>query len=335
MRISDLGEFGLIELVRQWSQPDQWVGDAAAYRLTVANGDDAAALTFPAGPVTQIYTTDTMVAGVHFTSGTMPWRDLGWKAIASNISDVAAMGGEPGTALVTLGLPPDTPVADVEELYAGMMEICRKFGAQIIGGDMVRSPVAFITVALTGSCSQSPMVRTAAQPGHQVAITGPVGSSAGGLRQLLASRSGDDIDGSELVRQHRRPRPHVAAGQALAAAGVHAAMDVSDGLADDLGKLCAASGVSATIFSDRVPALPALKNAFPDDWMDLALYGGEDYVLLFTAPADIMDAAMTHLPPGGGVIGEVGDGEPGSVAVLDGQGTPMSRAGAGWDHFAS
>ncbi|MXZ91094.1 MAG: thiamine-phosphate kinase [Chloroflexi bacterium] len=335
MRISDLGEFGLIDLVRQWTQPDQSATDAAAYRLTVANGDDAAALTFPAGPLTRLYTTDTMVAGVHFTAGTTPWRDLGWKAIASNISDVAAMGGEPEAALVTLGLPPDTPVAGVEQLYAGMMEICRQFGAQIIGGDMVRSPVAFITVALTGACSGSPMVRTVAQPGHVVAVTGPLGSSAGGLRQLLETGAGESIDESELVQQHRRPLPHVAAGQALAAAGVRSAMDVSDGLADDLAKLCAASGVSAEIYANKVPALSALKTAFPDDWLDLALYGGEDYVLLFTAPADIMDAAMTRLPPGGAVIGEVKAGEPGSVLVLDGQGSPRLRAGAGWDHFAA
>ncbi len=334
MRISDLGEFGLIELVRQWTQPDQSATDSAPYRLTVPNGDDAAALTFPAGPLTQLYTTDTMVAGVHFTAETTPWRDLGWKAIASNISDVAAMGGQPEAALVTLGLPPDTPVAAVEQLYAGMMEICRQFGAQIIGGDMVRSPVAFITVALTGACSGSPMVRTAAQPGHLVAVTGPLGSSAGGLRQLLATDTGDSINDSELVQQHRRPVPHVATGQALTAAGVRSAMDVSDGLADDLGKLCAASGVSAEIYANDVPALSALKTAFPDDWLDLALYGGEDYVLMFTAPPDIMEAAMTRLPPGAAVVGEIGDAEPGSVVVLDGQGSPRLRAGAGWDHFA-
>ena len=340
MRISDLGEFGLIELVRQWTQPDHPTTDAAPYRLTVANGDDAAAVTFPTGPVTQLYTTDTMVDGVHFTAGTTPWRDLGWKAIASNISDVAAMGGEPGAALVTLGLPPDTPVASVEQLYAGMREICRKFGAQIIGGDMVRSPVPFITVALTGICSGPPMVRTAAEPGHLVAVTGPLGSSAGGLRQLLANYGGlathgeNDVGRSELVRQHWRPCPHVAAGKVLAAAGVRSAMDVSDGLADDLAKLCSASGVSAEIYANDVPTLSALKTAFPDDWLDLALYGGEDYVLLFTAPPDIMDSVMTRLPPGGGVIGEVKAGEPGSVVVLDGQGSPRLRAGAGWDHFA-
>ena len=332
MLISELGEFGLIELVQRWTQPGPSPVGAVPYRIAVGNGDDTAAITFPAGSLTELYTTDTMVDGVHFTAATTPWRDLGWKAVASNVSDVAAMGGAPAAALVTLGLPPDTPVAGVKELYAGMMEICGEFGAHIIGGDMVRSPVAFVTVALTGICSGPPMVRTAAEPGHLVAVTGPLGSSAGGLRQLLAGDVPDQS--SELVRQHRRPCPHVAAGKALAAAGVRCAMDVSDGLADDLGKLCSASGVSAVIYADKAPAIPALKTAFPDDWLDLALYGGEDYVLLFTAPSDIMDAAMTRLPPGGAVIGEVKDGAPGSVVVLDEHGAPRSRAGAGWDHFA-
>ena len=333
MRISDLGEFGLIELVQQWTQSDgpAAASDAGAYRLAVANGDDAAAVTFPTGPVTELYTTDTMVDGIHFTAATTPWRDLGWKALASNISDVAAMGGDPATALITLGLPPDTPVASVKELYGGMMEICGEFGARIIGGDMVRSPVAFVTVALTGICSGPPMVRTAAEPGHPVAVTGPVGGSAGGLRQLLAGNTSDE---SELIRQHRRPCPHVAAGKVLVAAGVRCAMDVSDGLADDLGKLCAASGVSAVIYADKAPTIPALETAFPDDWLDLALYGGEDYVLLFTAPADIMDAAMTLLPSGGAVIGAITDGAPGAVAILDSDGKPVSHTGGGWDHFA-
>jgi thiamine-monophosphate kinase len=110
-------------------------------------------------------------------------------------------------------------------------------------------------------------------------------------------------------------------------------MDVSDGLADDLGKLCKASGISARIFADRLPVLPALKNTFPDDWLDLALYGGEDYVLLFTAPPDIMDVAIEALPDGAAVIGEIVDGEPGTVTILDSMGNTINRSGAGWDHF--
>ena len=183
MRISDLGEFGLIELVQQWLQTTSGpavLSDGLPYRITVGNGDDAAAVTFGRAPVTELYTTDTMVDGIHFTSLTTPWRDLGWKSLASNISDVAAMGGYPAVALITLGLPSDTRVTDVKDLYAGMTEICGEFGVRIIGGDMVGSPVAFITVGLTGIASGAPMVRTAAEPDHLVAVTGPVGGSAGG-----------------------------------------------------------------------------------------------------------------------------------------------------------
>ena len=337
MRISDLGEFGLIELIQQWTRssivPPEPAG-SADYRLTVENGDDAAACTFAGGTLTEFYTTDTMVDGVHFTSHTTPWRDLGWKALASNISDIAAMGGAPAWALVTLGLPSDTPVADVAELYAGMSEICGEYGAQIIGGDMVSSPVIFVTVALTGISRDAPMLRSAAQPGHQVAITGPVGGSAGGLKLLLAGASADDKAATTLAGLHRRPRPHIAEGRALIDAGVGVAMDVSDGLADDLGKLCASSRVAARIMVDRVAVPDALKETYPDDWQELALYGGEDYVLLFTAPPEVMTNAMAAVATAC-IIGEIIAGTPGQVTVVDAQGNALSRKGSGWDHFAN
>ena len=332
MRISELGEFGLIALVQRWTQAAGSPTDSP-FQLTVDNGDDAAAVTFRRSPVTELYTTDTMVDGIHFTAATTPWRDLGWKAIASNISDVAAMGGLPGLALITLGLPPDTEVSAIEELYAGMTEICREFGAYIVGGDMVRSPVAFVTVALTGIAAGDPMLRTAAQPGHQVGLTGPVGGSAAGLRALLdpPAQRGKVVE--TLIDRHRRPRPHVAEGKILTAAGVRSAMDVSDGLADDLGKLCAASGVGATLWAEQIPVEPALPEVFPSHWLDLALYGGEDYVLLFTAPPDTMVAALSLLPPGAAVVGEITAGQPGEVAVLNADGSPRPQGGAGWDHF--
>ena len=336
MRISDLGEFGLIELVQQWTreaEPHGGVGPAGVYRAVVDNGDDAAAVTFGADQVVELYTTDTMVDGIHYTSETTPWRDLGWKAVASNVSDVAAMGGTPAFALVTLGLPPDTLVEDIRELYAGMAEICRQFGTRVIGGDMVRSPVGFITVALTGIASGKPMVRTAAKPGHLVGVTGPVGGSAGGLRAMLegAGTAGPGKDRLTIV--HRRPRPHVAEGQTLVAHGVDSAMDVSDGLADDLSKLCLSSGVAATIRAEKVPADPMLKSVFAEDWLDLALYGGEDYVLLFTAPPAVMRDVIDRLPDSAAIIGEITDGKPGTVTVLDAVGNPRLRGGAGWDHF--
>ena len=336
MRISDLGEFGLIELVQEWTReaglPEE-SGPAAVCRAVVGNGDDAAAVTFLKNQVTELYTTDTMVDGVHFTANTTPWRDLGWKAIASNISDVAAMGGTPAFALVTLGLPADTLVDDIRELYAGMTEICREFGTRVIGGDMVRSPVAFVTVALTGIATGKPMVRTAARPGHLIGVTGPVGGSAGGLRAMLEGVKVVAPDKDRLTVNHRRPRPHVAEGQTLVANGIESAMDVSDGLADDLAKLCAASSVAANIWSDKVPADPALKSVFAEDWLDLALYGGEDYVLLFTAPPEMMTAVIDRLPDSAAIIGEVVDGPAGTVTVMDTDGNPRVRGGAGWDHF--
>ena len=336
MRVSQLGEFGLISLVQEWtgsaaSGPEDNSPDTC--RIAVDNGDDAAAATFLRSPVTELYTTDTMVDGIHFTSETTPWRDLGWKAIASNVSDVAAMGGTPAFALVTLGLPADTLVDDIRELYVGMNEICREFGTRVIGGDMVRSPVGFITVALTGIAAGKPMVRTAAKPGHLVGVTGSLGGSAGGLRMMLNASGPPGSDADQLAISHRRPRPHVAEGQTLVANGVSSAMDVSDGLADDLAKLCAASGVAAVLRADKVPAEPALKSVFADDWLDLALYGGEDYVLLFTAPPEVMNAVIDRLPDSAAIIGEITDDGPGTVTVLDADGNPRVRSGAGWDHF--
>ena len=140
-------------------------------------------------------------------------------------------------------------------------------------------------------------------------------------------------DADQLAMAHRRPRPHVAEGQTLVAHGVISAMDVSDGLADDLAKLCAASGVAAVLRADKVPAEPALRAVFPDDWLDLALYGGEDYVLLFTAPPETMAAVTNLLADSAAIIGEIVDGKPGTVTVLDADGIPRVRGGAGWDHF--
>jgi thiamine-monophosphate kinase len=336
MRISDLGEFGLIELVQEWTRPSAasagLAGDGTVC-LTIDNGDDAAASTFIRSPVTEFYTTDTMVDGIHFTGKTTPWEDLGWKSLASNISDIAAMGGTPTWALVTLGLPGHTLVDHIRQLYQGMNAICREYGVRIIGGDMVSSPVAFVTVALTGVSQRPALTRFAAQPGHQVAVTGPVGGSAGGLKLLLADADAADLADNPMVLQHRRPRPHINEGQALVDAGVRVAMDVSDGLADDLAKLCKASGVAAGIMLDRVPVLTTLQDAHPADWRQLALYGGEDYVLVFTAPPDVMALAIDKVPTAK-VIGEISAGTPGDVVVRDSAGNVISRDGSGWDHFA-
>ena len=334
MQIKDLGEFGLIErlngmVTRERRGPDN--GAPYNFRLLVDTGDDTAAWT--AAEATELFTTDTVVEGVHFTRVTTPWADLGWKSLASNISDIAAMGGLPLYALITLGLPSETEVADIEELYSGMLDIGEHYGVAIVGGDMVRSPAAFITVALTGIRSGPPMLRTTAKVGDQVAVTGFVGSSGGGLKLMLEDLPAPPEAADHLRAAHRRPYPAVAEGQLLSRAGVVTAMDVSDGLADDLSKLCLASGVAARIFADQVPTHSALREAFPDDHLDLALNGGEDYLLLFTAPGTVMGPAISDLPEGAAVVGEITDGQPGYISLVGPDGSETSIGRAGWDHF--
>ena len=171
MQIQQLGEFGVIDLltsmvVQQRSGPNH--GADFSFKLMVDNGDDTTA--WQTGKATELFTTDTVVEGVHFTRETTPWRDLGWKCIASNVSDIAAMGGLPMYALITLGLPPETEVSDLEQLYEGMLEIGNKHGVAIVGGDMVRSPVVFITVGLTGIHSGQPMLRSTGRPGPDAEV---------------------------------------------------------------------------------------------------------------------------------------------------------------------
>ena len=341
MKIRELGEFGVIGLlndmvVRQRGGPDN--ATPFSFKLHVDTGDDTAA--WRSGVATELFTTDTVVEGVHFTRETTPWVDLGWKCIASNVSDIAAMGGLPLYALITLGLPPDTEIEDIQLLYQGMLEICNRYGVSIIGGDMVRSPVAFVTVGLTGVHGGEPMLRTNARVGDLVGVTGHLGDSGGGLQLMLAEQEVSDlplrvsIDAADYLRwRHRRPDPAVEAGRALVEAGVVTAMDVSDGLADDLGKLCRASGLAARIDAHRVPVHPYLVESFPDTYLQLALYGGEDYLLLFTAPPNVMERALGKLSPEAAVIGEIVAGKPASVAVVDESGVEMTPGAGGWDHF--
>ena len=329
-----MGEFGVIELLNEMIVEQRAQGDsdgASGFQLLVDTGDDAAA--WKVGATTELLTTDTMVEGVHFTRDTMSWRDLGWKALAANISDIAAMGGLPKYAVVTLGLPAETEVADIRELYRGMLDIANAYGVALVGGDMVRSSSVFISIGLTGVHPGEPLVRSAARAGDEIAVTGPVGSSGGGLKLMLDHPQALGEAADYLRERHRRPEPAVIQGRMLADNGVYAAMDVSDGLADDLSKFCCASGMAARIYMDKVPVHPFLMQALPDDAVELALSGGEDYVLLFTAAPALMRSVLPRLPAGAAVIGETVAGEPGQVMVVDSVGAERRAGRSGWDHF--
>lgn len=340
MLVRDIGEFELIALlesrVRERNRVQIENLRALGVEVELEIGDDAAAWRQTSARI--VSTTDTMVEGVHFRMDTTPWDELGWKAMASNSSDVASMGCSPTLALVTLGLRGDIPVSGLGQMYDGMMEACEYAGGAIIGGDIVRSDTFFVTVALEGVCDAESHVlsRGSARVGDLIGVTGHLGSSAGGLALLLdadACQGISDESRAHLIEAHNRPMPRVAEARALRELGVRCAMDVSDGLTADLGKLCAASEVSAVVNADRLPTGDHLKSAFPGRWREFALGGGEDYEIVFTANGDVMESVTERLGEGVSVIGRIEEGM-GAVKIVDSDGNDIEIGSGGWDHFA-
>ena len=254
------GEFAAIERLRRalpGPPPGQtWIGD------------DAAVVPAPAGDL--VLTSDAVVAGVHVDLSLVGLDDVGWKAMSVAVSDVAAMGCRARHALVTVCGPPDT---DLDLLYEGVAAAAEAYGCPVVGGDLVASPRLVVSVAVAGETGdRPPVLRSGARPGDAVFVTGPLGGSAAGLRLL---RNGDAAPGSPLAAAHRRPRARLAEGGAARAAGATAMVDVSDGLAADVGHLGDASGVGLAL--DDVPVAEGAS-------AEEALGGGEDYELVFTAP---------------------------------------------------
>ncbi|MCH8185379.1 MAG: thiamine-phosphate kinase [Chloroflexi bacterium] len=339
MDVGDIGEFELIDRLAATIAAEGKASIAAieghGFRLRLAVGDDAAAWDARSG--VQVLTTDTMVEGVHFDLAYTGWRDLGWKAVAVNLSDVAAMGCTPLYSIVTLGLRDDLPVEGLVEMYRGMLDVSGRIGGGIVGGDVVRSPVFFVTLAMQGVAADTDdptlLTRHSASAGDAVAVTGHLGCSAGGLRAMSdpTLRIAGETK-AHLEAAHNRPVPRVPEGLGLVAHGITTAMDVSDGLVDDLGKICAASGVGAVIHSDRLPADRYLREAFPDDWLELALGGGEDYELLFTGSPELVRRCAGSLKVPVSIIGQIVQGS--AVKVLDGRGQELEVRSRGWDHLA-
>lgn len=304
-------------------------------QVLLGPGDDAALVRAPDGRF--VVTTDLLLEGRHFRRDWSSGYDVGRKAAAQNLADVAAMGAEPTGLVVALGVPATTETAWTDALADGFRDECAEVGAAVAGGDITRAETVVVAVTAFGDLGgRAPVTRSGARPGDVVAVTGRLGFAAAGLALLAEGRAelrqagkGDrepeGEDGlAELVAAHRQPRPPYARGPEAARLGATAMLDVSDGLMQDLGHIAEASGVAIELESASLPLPDVLRAAgrlLGTDPFDWVLGGGEDHALAATFPPGV------RLSPHWTVIGRVREGR--GVSVL---GRPAPHR-AGWDHF--
>lgn len=329
MLIKDIGEFNLIKRVS--------AGIGRVHRPVIAGiGDDTAVLTSPTGKLL-LMTTDMLVENVHFRLDTATAFQIGWKSLAVNISDIAAMGGEPTYAFVSIGLPRQTDVEFVDELYSGMREIAGIYCVDIIGGDTVSSPQVIINISLMGESDAGKCIlRSGAKTGDIIGVTGDLGGSSAGL-DILTSKL--PIEGTE---KHLMPVPRVNEGRMLALSGyVNSMIDVSDGLSSEVNHICEQSGTGARLYMKNIPLSHNVRQVAEctgRDPYDYALYGGEDYELLFTCQPDGFQVLADEMLKVFGTpltcIGRIVNASE-SVIITDLSGNDLELKPCGYNHFTS
>ncbi len=248
------------------------------------------------------------------------------------------MGGAPRYVLVSLALPGHTEVDDVVALYKGMIELAQQFEVAIVGGDTSSAPLVAINITVFGSTrsqAKDILTRSAAKPGEKVAVTGYLGGAAAGAEMLTKKLQFDPEATASLKGAFLHPYPRIAEGQLLVKQGMKTAIDISDGLISDLSHICKASQVGARIEVDRVPIQPAVKANFGDRALELALSGGEDYELLFTGSADVINKVTMAVSCPITVIGEIVADKLGEITLFDSKGNPFNLRKTGWEHFAT
>ena len=336
-KLRDVGEFELIKLLNDLISNSTNTSTDTPYKLIKGIGDDAAIWHSPEN--TQLLTTDTSVQGVHFQSRPPSWHDVGWKAMIANLSDIAAMGGIPMYAVITLGLDPKESVRNVMTLYRGIIQAASEYNCHIVGGDIVQSTQQFISIALLGYCTHKPLTRTGALAGESIAVTGTLGGSLAGLNLLTethhkAFRALSITDRDELIKIHTKPAiARINEGSLLARANVSSAIDISDGLYSDLGKLCSSSKVSAIIHKSLLPIEPSLASLPNAQQFLLGLQSGEEYELLFTAPQQLIRQVIESLPIKYTIIGEITPAQDNLITILDENNTPIYPSIDEWDHL--
>jgi thiamine-monophosphate kinase len=314
-------------------------------RIVRSVGEDAAVVRASGAAVTSI---DTLVEGVHFKLSTHSAADVGHKALATALSDLAAMGAGAGEVYASLAVPGELAEERVLELVAGMEELAKRTGATIAGGDVVSAPTLMISVAVTGWASdpQALAYRDGGRPGDLLGVTGELGGAGAGLillegldaalpraeREALETAVPEG-ERARLLARHRRPEPRLEAGRALAAAGVTAMIDLSDGLATDAGHLAGRSGVSARVRLAELPIAPAVAavaSAAGREPAELAASAGDDYELLVAVAPDRAEAASAAAEGAGTRLtwlGELSGGEEGRVELTGRDGLPVELSG--------
>ena len=336
MKVSELGEFGLIDLLAEIVYSQQDSKAPPWQQLIIGIGDDAAV--WKSDTRIQMATVDSLIENIHFSLDTTPWKELGWKSLAVNLSDIAAMGGLPSYALIALALPGNTEVEDATSFYQGMMELAEQAGLAIVGGDISQAPMVIITITVLGIIrdrDKHMLTRSTAQPGDKVAVTGYLGSAAAGLDMLTAKQNFDAETTTVLRNAFLKPQPRIAEGGLLVEHGIKTAIDISDGLVSDLKHVCRASKVGARIEADRIPVHPLVIANFGSRALELALAGGEDYELLFTGSMAAIDNVKKAAACPVTVIGEITAERKGEVSLIDGMGKAIDLAREGWDHFTT
>jgi thiamine-monophosphate kinase len=292
--------------------------------VLLSAGDDCAVLRL--GERDWVAASDMLISGYHFKGWAAP-EDVGYKAVAINVSDVAAMGGTPRFILASGGATdPETALRCFEGILAG----CEVFGVYPLGGDTTRAEALTVDVAILGELSAPPVLRSGARPGDLLAVTGELGASAAGLLALEAGASGP----GRLVRRHLRPEPRVEAGSVAARLGVGAMIDLSDGLASDVRRICERSGVGCLVSLDSLPIASDTREfleSFERDPEILAATGGEDYELLISAHEPLVDELAASVEVSIARIGEITEG---ADVVFRRGGEPVEGL-YGWDHFSA
>ncbi len=325
--LGKLGEFGLIDrIARQLS---------AGKGVVLGIGDDAAAVT-PSPGLLSLTTTDMLIEGIHFDLSFCDPLSLGKKALSVNLSDIAAMGGNPRYFLLSLAIPPAMSLDFLDNCISGMLQRADQYGVQLIGGDTCSSPGPLVlTLTVLGEQSPDSLVRrSGARPGDQICVTGTIGDSALGLRLLQQGERQ-----SNAIERHLDPAPRVLEGQALADAAIPSAMiDISDGLLADLRHILDLSSVGAQIFTEVLPLSDTFREQFPtltEEALSLALAGGEDYELLFTVPPEKTSKVFPLLAKLGtpaAVIGTITAEK--KLTVIGPDGREISLRSKGFDHFS-